>query len=418
MEMKILMINKFYFIKGGSERYYFELTKILQANKHTVIPFSMKHPDNMISPYESFFVDNIEFNISSVWQKLKQSLKIIGRILYSWHARHRLDALLRKTKPDIAHLHMIDHQISPSILHSLKRYHIPVIMTTHQSKIICPNYRLFNWHSKTICEKCLDGHYYHPILERCHKNSRIAGLLIAFETYLHKAMKIYEKNVDILHTPSIFFEKKFIEANIRGPDIRQLHYTIRVNEYKPYFFNENYFSYFGRLEEAKGLETLLRAMKNIPDSHLYIIGKGYYRNALENYASELQLDNVKFTGAKYGKELQDIIGKSKFIVIPSECYDNSPLVVYEAYALGKPVIGARIGGIPELIDHHQTGLLFKAGDSDELFRCIRFLIEHPKLILKYGKQARKKAEMEFSPEVHYPQIIKMYEELVTKYSQI
>lgn len=410
--MKVLMVNKFYYIMGGSERYYFELTKILEKHGHEVIPFAMKDPKNFVTEYDEYFVENIEFNLDSKWEKVKNSGKIISRILYSFQAKQRIEKLIERTKPDIAHLHMIDHQISPSILHTLKKYNIPVILTAHQSKVICPNYRLFNWNTMQNCEKCLDGHYYHPIIEKCHKNSRMAGLLIAVEMYFHKMMKIYENNVDIFHVPSKFFQQKFTQAGIDPRKIEQLYYTIQIDQYTPHYENENYYVYFGRLEEAKGLMTLLKAVEKAKKSQLYIIGKGYHREALEQFVQEREIKNVKFLGARYGDELKDLISKSKFVIIPSECYDNSPLVVYEAYAMGKPVIGSVIGGIPELIDDRETGLLFEAGNSDELADRIDFLLSYPQLIKDYGMNARAKAEREFSPEVHYQKILKKYQRLL------
>ena len=410
--MKILMVNKFYFIKGGSERYFFELTKILEENGHEVIPFAMKHPDNFSSKYDLNFVNNIDFNLDSKWQKLKNSGKISARILYSIHARKKIEQIIEKTEPDIAHLHMIEHQLSPSILHSLKKYNIPVILTAHQTKIICPNYRLFNWNTKQICEKCLSGHYYHPFFEKCHKNSRMAGILIGVESFIHKKMKIYENNVDIFHVPSKFFEKKFIQAGIESRKIEQLYYTIKINDYIPHFDHDDYFVYFGRLEEAKGLETLLKAIKKVKSSQLLIIGEGYYRDELEKFSVNNNITNVKFLGPKWGEELKSLISNSKFVIVPSECYDNSPLVIYESYALGKPVVGSIIGGIPELITHKNTGLLFSAGNSDELAESINFLLSNSKLIKRYGKRAREKAEKEFSPQFHYDEMYKKYQKVI------
>ena len=272
--MKILMINKYYFIKGGSERYFFELTKILENNGHQVIPFAMQHPNNFKSEYSEFFVDNIEFNLNSRYEKIKNGVKIANRIIYSVEAKNKVDQLINRVKPDLAHLHMIDHQISPSILHAIKKYDIPVLQTVHQSKLICPNYRMYNWHKKQICEKCLGGHFYHPVIEKCHKDSRIAGLLIAVEAYIHKWIKIYEKNIDIYHVPSRFMGRKFIQAGIDEKKVKHLYYTININDYPPYYEFEDYFVYYGRLEGAKGLMTLLKAMRQIKRSKLLMIGTG------------------------------------------------------------------------------------------------------------------------------------------------
>ncbi|HHS14105.1 MAG TPA: glycosyltransferase family 1 protein [bacterium] len=412
--MKILMINKFYFLKGGSERYFFELGHILRSHGHEVIPFSMKHPENEPTPYTRYFVEEIEFNLDSAWQRLINGIRIAGRILYSWQARHRLETLIRATRPQVAHCHMIDHQISPSILHTLRKHRIPVLLTTHQTKIICPNYRLFNWSKMRVCEKCLSHHYYWPVIEKCHKNSRMAGLLIAVESYSHHVMRLYEKYVDVLHVPSCFFRQKFIQAGYSAGKISQLYYTIQVDRYEPRYTDDDYFLYFGRIEEAKGLDTLLSAMHSVPQGRLFIVGRGDYEPELKNRARKTGLKNVTFLGPRFGEELKEIVQNCQFVIVPSECYDNSPLVIYEAYALGKPVIGADIGGIPELIEEGCTGKLFQAGNAHELAIHIRWMLNNPQLRISMGRSARQKAEREFSPEVHYQKIFDLYQNLLKR----
>lgn len=173
--MKILMVDKYFFIKGGAERYYFELKVLLEKHGHEVIPFSMRHMENFPSAWERYFVDNIEFNDLSDLRKIRMAPKIIGRVLYSTTAKQALEKLITAVKPDLAHLHMIDHQISPSILHVLQKHDIPVLQTCHQYKLICPSYRLLVMRENRLCEKCVTGHFYHAIAERCHKDSVAAS---------------------------------------------------------------------------------------------------------------------------------------------------------------------------------------------------------------------------------------------------
>lgn len=406
------MIDKYYFVKGGAERYMFDLSKIFEKHGHHIIPFSMRHENNFPSSFQSFFVKNIDFDIKKNNEYLFKGFQIVGRILYSLHARHQLIKLIRVVRPDIAHLHMIDHQISPSILHVLKQYKIPVIQTNHQYKLFCPNYRFFNSRTGQICEKCLDKHYWHPIFEKCHKDSIFAGLLIAFEMMLHKAMKIYEKNTDVFHAPSHFMASRLQSGGIVPQKIKQLFYTIDMDQYRPQYRNKNYFVYYGRLSEEKGITTLLRAMKMVHHSNLTIIGDGPLRNDLEAYSKANCIKNVHFLGYKSDKELKMLIGNSKFVVVPSEWYENSPLVIYEAFALGKPVVGASIGGIPELVDHGKTGLLFQAGNAVELARRIHQLLDNPTKILKYGRNARKRAEKYFNMEYHFNEMMMLYNRMI------
>ena len=410
--LKILMIDKYFFIKGGAERYYFELKDILEKHGHTVIPFSVKNPQNVRSPYSPFFVDAIEFNHLSPGQKIAQSYKIASRVLFSRHAQKKLENLIEKTKPDVAHIHMIDHQISPSILFTLKKFRIPVIQTVHQYKLICPNYRLYNMRTGQICEKCLDGHFYHPILEKCHKDSSLSGVLLFAEATLHRKLHSYERHVDIFHVPSFFMGEKLRQGGYPPAKIRHLFYTISLDAYpsdRPY---ENYIVYYGRLSEEKGILTLLKAMKLLPNVRLKVVGEGPQQEELEKFVAAKKILNVEFVGKKSGDALKDIVASSKFVVIPSEWYDNSPLVIYEAFSMARPVVGARIGGIPELVEDGVNGFLFKPKDEKELAKKMGILWEKENLVKKFGQKALQKAWQEFEPEKHYEKMMAMYRELL------
>ncbi len=245
------MINKFFFIKGGAERYYFELKSVLEAHGHTVIPFSMQHPRNEPSPYSRFFVDYIDFNPTAPIAKLKTALRSPGRILYSFQAQKRLRRLIEETRPDIAHLHMIDHQISPSILPVLHKAGIPVVQTVHTYKHVCPSYRLYHMKKGKICEKCLDGAYYRALLERCHRGSFTATLLLVMEAYLHRRLGLYEKYVDMLIPPSHFMARMLKRGGYLEDKITHLFYTLEISAYPYGIPVEPCVVFYGRLSEEK-----------------------------------------------------------------------------------------------------------------------------------------------------------------------
>ncbi|MBN1895365.1 glycosyltransferase family 4 protein [bacterium] len=411
--LTILMIDKYYFVKGGAERYVFDLTAVLEKHGHRIVPFSMQHTRNLNTPFSSFFVRPVEFNVGGI-RKLFAGVFIASRILYSLHAKRRLARLIRKVRPDIAHVHMIDHQISPSILHVLRKFRIPVIQTVHQYKLICPNYRLYNMRTRMICEKCLDRKFWHPVFDRCHKDSVSAGLLLALEACLHRILRIYERNIDVFHVPSRFIGSKLVEGGFPAGRIRHLFYTIDMDQYKPVRDSRDYFLYYGRLSGEKGIHTLLKAMKNVRRSMLEIAGDGELREALEATVRRERLTHVRFSGYLSGPELRKMISLSRFVVVPSEWYENSPLTVYEAFALGKPVIGSAVGGIPELVVHGRTGLLFQPGDAETLSRHILYLLDHPSLAVQMGRRARRRAEALFGPENHYHAMMRIYRDLLGK----
>lgn len=410
--MKFLFVDKYYFIRGGAERYYFEFADVLKKKGHEIIPFSMSHPENFETPYAKYFVSEIEYNGRSKFKKIVQAPSSLFRMIYSLEAKKQVTNLIEQTKPDIAHLHMIDHQISPSILPVFKKYNIPVMQTVHQYKLVCPNYRFYNAKKNKICEKCLDGKYYHPIFEKCHKDSSITGAMLALEMTIHKKMKIYENNIDLFHVPSTFMGEKLIQGGVDPSKVFQMFYTINLDEFPYQKDFENYFVYFGRLSEEKGILTLLKAMKGISGTKLLILGSGPEEERLKKFAIENNLLNVEFLGYKGKDDINEIIGKAKFVVVPSEWYDNSPLVIYESFALGTPVIGANLGGIPELVDHEINGLIFEAGNVDDLQDKIKKLTDNSKLASQFSQSARKKAEDEFHPENHYRAMMQKYKEMM------
>lgn len=409
--LKILMVDKYYFIKGGAERYFFELKTILESHGHEVIPFSMQHPENFATEYEQYFVDNIEFHYNSPLGKLAAFPKIAARVVYSQQARKRLERLLDRVRPDIAHLHMIDHQLSPSILDAFKKYGVPVLQTVHQYKLVCPNYKLYNPRTGEICEKCLGGNFVHPVLERCHQDSAAAGALLAVESFAHRALRLYNK-IDLFHTPSDFMRQKLIAGGVRPDRIRKLYYTLKLEDYPYHPEFGDYFVYYGRLSKEKGVRTLLQAMKGLRGRELHIVGDGPQRGELEKLAADLALSHVRFMGNLSKDELRPVVQNARFVVVPSEWYDNSPLVIYESFSFGKPVLGASLGGITELVDDGKNGFLFEAGNVEALRTKIARLYDNTELLREMSRNARAKAEQEFHPDFHYKEMMKLYHKIL------
>lgn len=357
--MKILLVNKFFYIKGGSETYYFALKRKLEEEGHQVIDFSMKDEKNFESPYSDFFVDNVDYSGNS---SLSAKLKMAANIIYSKEAKEKFESLVLKEKPDIVHLHIFQHQISPSILDVCKKYNIPTVYTAHDLKMICLNYKMM--HHGRICEDCKDGHLYHCAFNKCVKDSFSKSCINTIEGYLHKWRKSYDA-IDYIITPSDFYRRKFIEFGV-NPE-RVVHIPNFLDREKPSVNkrddNEQYFLYFGRLSEEKGILTLIKAMEGT-ESDLYIVGSGPLKEEIQGYISTNNLINIKLLGFKSGQELIDIVGNAKAVVLPSEWYENGPYSAIEALQLGRPIIGADIGGIPELVDGN--GYLFKMGNIESL----------------------------------------------------
>ncbi len=405
--MKVLLVNKYFYLKGGSERHISKISRILEAKGHQVIPFSMQDERNEPTAYAKYFVSKVDFNSP---MSLGNRLRMIPRVIYFLEAKRKIEALIKEAKPDIAHLHNIAHQISPSILHSLKKFDLPIIQTLHDYKLICPTYNMMA--GGKICERCKGHHYYQAILQRCNKGSFSFSFLNCVEMYFHRLLRIYERNINIFISPSNFLRNKSIEFGIDGGKIFHIPNFVDPREYSPKYNGENYFVYFGRVSEEKGLLTLIRAVMDIKNSRLLIIGEGELRNKLEECVSEKNIANIEFSGYMDEERLKSVIRDSMFVVVPSEWYENCPHSVLEAFALGKPVIGSDIGGIPELIEDGIDGLLFEPGNSEELSEKIAYLISRPRLRKQMGRNARKKVEEEYNPELYYERLMKIYQKLM------
>lgn len=392
--MKILEINKYFFVKGGCEAYYFNLIELLEKNGHKIMHFSMKHPMNFASEYEDYFIKEIDYTHQSIKEKVINA----GKIIYSFEAKKKLRELIRKEKPDIAHLHNIYHQLSPSIILELKNNNIPIILTAHDFKLICPNYKLY--HRNHICEKCKKYRYYNCLLNKCMKGSVFGSLVNTVEMYFHYFLKSYTF-IDKIITPSQFLKDKFIEFGYPEVKIQHLYNFVDLEKYVPTYKYEDYFLHFGRISEDKGIMTLLKAMKNVSRLKLYIVGDGPHKTMAEAYVKLNNISNVSFFGYKTGEELLNIIANAKFITINSELYENNPMSVIESMALSKCIVGSRIGGIPELVQHQVNGMLYEPGNAKELSDSINYLIDHEELFEVYGRKSHALAQAFFDKENHY-----------------
>jgi glycosyltransferase involved in cell wall biosynthesis len=411
--MKVLMAHKFYYDRGGTEQYLKELSNILLSHGHEVIPFSMKDSRNWKTEYEDYFVDNIEYE-SPTWYKIKNFHRIIGKVIYSHDSKRKIERLIQNTTPDIAHIQLIDHHISPSILPSLKKSRIPVIQSINTYKLVCPSYRLYNMRTQKICEKCLNRKYYHALLDRCLKNSFFASALATAEMYTHKKLKIYEKNIDRFIVASDFMKEKILQIGIEEKKIVKILNPLNVYDYSPSFENGNFLLYFGRIDPEKGVFSLVKAMEHLPSVELIVVGMGSEEEKLKNFVESYGMKNVRFAGPKWGEDLLVFLYKATAVVVPSIWYEVSPVVIYQAFAAGKPVIGSKIGGIPELIEEEKDGLLFRPGDINDLSSKINIMMQNPDKAKYWGMNARKKAECLFNPEAHYNKIMDVYQEVLDK----
>jgi len=401
--MKILHINKFFHFTGGGDRYFFDLASIMKKQGHENIFFSTLDPTNYKTPYEKYFVKGFsEASFSTL--NFMDKVRIFFNGIYSFEANRKIRYLLRKTKPDIAHVYNIFYQLSPSIFHSLKAEGIPIIMSLLDSHIICASASLYvKGHE---CQRCKES-YMNIIKNRCFKNSIPASLMGFFAKKVHNILKIWE-NVDLFLTASKNFKDILVDWGFDEKKIIVNPYYSEVKTITPHYNFQDYCLFVGRLTFEKGVDILLKAIKNV-DTKLVIIGDGPARKWMGNFVEKHLIKNVKFIGLiESKKKLYEYIRNSMFTIVPSNWFELFPLIALNSFCLGKPVIGSDSGGIPEIVDHEENGLVFNRGNSEELRDAIEYLLNNKNLIIDYGKNARKKAEENYTEEKHYSKIIDAY----------
>lgn len=414
--MNILLINNFYYNRGGDCTYLFSLKKLLEENGHKVIIFSMDHPQNFYSEYSPYFVSYINYADEVKNKNIYSGIKVLFRSIYSAEARRNIERLIKDTKPDLVHLNNIRHHITPSILWPIKNHNIPVVWTLHDYQLICPNISFVA--KGRICEKCKSRKYFWPIFARCKKNSFLASAMAAIEHTAQMITKAYDL-VGAYICPSIFLKNKFVEYGFQSEKLILLNHFINIDcddESEP---PGDYLLYVGRLSEEKGVKTLIDAVINVEFCKLKIVGDGPLKEELILYVKSNNADNkIEFLGYKNHKDVITILKKCKFLVIPSEWYEVTGLVILEAFACGKTVIGSRIGGIPEFIKDNDTGLTFEPGNSNELSFKINFLMKNPDKIKKMGESARAYVKQELSPGKHYEKLMEIYRKAITEKDKI
>lgn len=408
--MKILMINSFHYMRGGGERCFFELSALLQGHGHEVIPFCMDHPQNFPSEYGDHFVSFIDFPEELSKPGIGPKLSVVERVLYSREARRKVEGLIEETRPDLVHIHGFIHETSTSILPALKAAGLPVVQTLHDYKIACPNTTFVS--NDRICEACKGGRYFNMTRFRCKRGSLSASLLATAEMYFHEIFRLYEPNIDLFISPSQFLAEKMAEHGVRKPIIPIPNF-INPDSFTAVYEPENYFVFAGRLVRVKGILTLLEAMRHIrSDAVLNIAGAGELEPELRQFVLTHNLTNVRFLGHLSTDELARLVRNALFTVAPSEWYENYSMTIIESLACGTPVIGAKIGGIPEQVRDDWNGHLFEPGNALELASKMQNLLDHRDLAIEMGRRGRSQVEALNGPETHYDQTMQVYERLL------
>lgn len=405
--MKLLSLNSYHYRRGGSDAVYFSTSEMFEKAGWDVACMAMHHPKNVDSPWSRYFAEEIEYGFE---YSLPRKLLLASRVIYNFEAQDRLTELLDVFQPDVAHAHCLYHHLSPSVLQLLRKRGVPVVLTAHELKTVCPAYAMRN--HKGVCEECKGGSYLPLLRNRCIKGSLAASAVVFLEASLQRAMNTYQSCVDVVVCPSRFFQAKLAEWGWPEHKLR----------YVPNFFDTGRpleaappgerFLYFGRLSHEKGLATLIQAARRAGVG-LDLVGDGPQRAELEALATGAE--NIRFLGYCSGDALWNALRGCKAVVLPSEWYENAPMSVLEAYSFGKPVVGARIGGIPELVLEGQTGWLFRSGDASELSHLLEKVDRlEPDARMAIARSCNDFVSSRFSRQTYFQSMKSLFDELIAE----
>lgn len=379
--MKILMVNKFLYPNGGSETYMFILGAYLEKMGHEVEYFGMKDERNIVGNKTDSYTTNMDFHTGKL-EKLLYPFKII----YSLEARKKIRSVLAVFQPQVVHLNNFNFQLTPSIIYEIRKYErqrrqkVQIVYTAHDYQLVCPNHMMHIPRISENCEKCIHGDFVNCMKEKCIHGSTLKSFMGMMEGYLYKILGTY-KYIDTIICPSRFLETRINVNPLFKNKTVILHNFVEEVSYKD-VEKDDYILYFGRFSSEKGIKTLIKVCKALPEIPFLFAGAGPLEEELN------EVGNIKNVGFQTGENLENLIRKAKFSIYPSEWYENCPFSVMESQLYSTPVLGADIGGIPELIEVGITGELFKSGDFNNLKMKIEFLWNNTQVTSKYAENCK------------------------------
>lgn len=414
--MKILLVNYRYFISGGPEKYMFNIKKMLEENGHEVIPFSIHSDKNLETEYSKYFVEPIGGRDITYFDEVKKTPKsifqLLSRSIYSIEVEKAIKMIIKDTKPDLVYVIHFVNKLSPSVLVGAKKMNVPVVMRLSDYFLLCPRFDFLS--NQKVCEDCLKYGYRSCLKKKCVKNSLVTSFIRVFSMKFHRMIDVY-KNVDVFITPSEYLKNKLLENGFEKYNIKCIPTFTQLATNDNEQIVGEYGLYFGRISEEKGVETIVKAYERIPDHYVKIMGDDTTDEAikLKKYIEEKQLTNIEFVGFKKGEELEEIIKKSKFTIIPSIWYDNLPNTALESFKYSKPIIASNIGSLPELVVNNENGFLFEPQNFNELSELVK-KFDNEELVKRMGMNGREKLNNKFSPQKHYSELLEVFNNLLIK----
>lgn len=410
--MKVLLIGVYHYIKGGSESVFFNTGRLLEEQGHKVVYFTLKWDKNNHSEFSEYFPESKETR-----KGILKNVKNLINYFYHFEATEKLEKLLKTEKPDVAHIHLLWGQVTGSIFHVLKKHKVPVVFTAHDHRLVCPAYVFRNGKGQ-VCEACKGKYFYNCVLNKCCKGSYALSVVMASEQFFRNTFLNPAKNIDGFIYVSDFSKKKheeYMPALKSEKSIRLYNFSNHITDVGRDMPSKKYYLFYGRLSYEKGVGTLLSVFERHRDCNLKIVGTGPEQAAFKDFVLKNDMQNVEFLGYKKGEGLFSLIKKAYFVVVPSECFENNPMTIIESYSFGTPVIGAKIGGIPEIIVENETGFLFNCEDEKDLSLKVELTqqLQNDDYI-RLSQGALSFAKENFHKTRYYENLLNFYQSVVTK----
>lgn len=393
--MKIVLVHNTYLEQGGEDVVFWQERSLLRAAGHEVLEYQ-------------------RFNSEMQQYSMVRRLTLIGRTVWASDSHRQFTDLLQHHRPDIVHVHNTFPLISPSILWACREQEVPVVHTLHNYRLLCPAANFIR--DGKPCEDCTRGSLLQSVGHGCYRDSRTQTAAVALMLSVHRARKTWTRAVDRYIVLTDFARSKFVDNGLPTEKI-----TIKPNCVDPdpgkRVGEGSYALFVGRISREKGAHTLLKAWRQLPKSFsLRIVGDGPARAGLEAEAAGQGLSNVTFLGRLPRERVIEAMKGARFVVFPSELYENLPLTIVEAFACGVPVVASKLGAMQEIIEEGRTGIFFPAGDADSLATAVTRAWQQPENTKRLGDQARAEFENKYTAAINYRNLMKIYREVIEEHT--
>jgi glycosyltransferase involved in cell wall biosynthesis len=392
--IKILIIHNYYQQPGGERVAVEAQVSLLRERGHSVVLYTK---DNKALE---------QYN-------LLHKAALFPHAFFSWESYRQIQALVRKQRPNVAHVHNVFPLISPAVYRALKDARVPIVQTVHNFRFLCSNGLFYT--RGHLCERCKYGNTFHAVRWRCYRNSYSLSALYAFTIGLHRLWGTFQM-VDCFIALTKFTAQKLVESGLTTRDKVSV-----LGDFLPdslpnsgsFERREPYVVYLGRLSLEKGVDVLIEAVSELP-LNLKVLGCGPQAEALQALTRQLESHHVEFLGYIAGNKKWDLLRQAMATVVPSVCYETFSLAVLESLVVGTPVVASNLGSLPYVIEDGKSGLLFRPGDSLDLRQKMAWLAANPEKALAMGQYGRGIVEQRYTSQAHYKQLVSIYSQLLSR----